>query len=280
MDSDTCMMNFLPDTNYLTFESEKFYKTDRQLYDYINGGAELYLNYGFKKMVKRVYTLSDGNEIKVEIFDMSSPKNAYGVFSYSKQKVNIGIGQGAQYIGGSLIFWQDQYFVSVFAKEETEESRKHVRLVGKKISENIRTTGELPTYFHIIPKQNLIDESTFYFHHHAWQNKYMFISNENIFKIDDHVDALLNQYGESGARYYLLLIHYPNSKISRKCRKKSVKALAPSLAKKKVIQDDDGKWTGSHLTGSLLIWVFDAPTKEKAEFLLDQTIRNYQKDDQ
>ncbi len=277
MNEDTLLFSLMPDSSFLPVESDRVYEKDYELYDYINGGAELYLNYGFKKLARRIYKFDGDNEIKAEIFDMSAPKNAYGVFSYASQEVNIGVGQGAQYMGGSLIFWQDRYYVSVFAREESEQTKKLVRQIGKMISSAIGKTGELPLIFHTIPEKSLVKESTFYFHHHAWQNKFRYISNDNIFNIDNEVDAILNQYGEPKNRYYLLMLQYPNKKAAKKAYRKGIQTLPAKLKNNDIIQDEDGKFLGVTLENNLLLYVFDAPEKEDVDYLLHQTRANYDK---
>ena len=48
---------------------DKFY-TPENLYDYINGGAELYISYGFIEVISRTYYKENQPELKVEIFEM------------------------------------------------------------------------------------------------------------------------------------------------------------------------------------------------------------------
>ncbi len=276
MHKDKELTALLPgNTGSITVESENVYTTPEELYDYINGGAELYLNYGFRKLARRIYTFEEDNEIKAEIFDMTQPKEAYGVFSYSKDTANTDIGQGAQYIGGSLIFWQDHYFVSIFAQNETDKTKEEMLKMGRKISDAIGTTGELPGFFQTIPERSLVKGSTFYFHHHAWQNKYRYISNENIFNIDHNVDALLAQYGAPQQRYYLLIVEYPGRKKARKALKKGRKYFTDALKGERIGQDEDGRWMGCDVQDELLIFAVDVPSREKAEYLLDQTAENY-----
>lgn len=56
--------------------------TARELYGYIDGGAEFYLEYGFDRVV--VQSLHrGGDELVVEIWRMTSPDGAFGVFSTS-----------------------------------------------------------------------------------------------------------------------------------------------------------------------------------------------------
>ena len=96
------------------------------LYEYINGGAELFLSFEFNKMISRTFSRADQPEIIVDIFDMKSSQDAFGVFSHSRETIESTFGQGSQYTGGQLLFWKDIYYISILASPETDESRKAV----------------------------------------------------------------------------------------------------------------------------------------------------------
>jgi len=270
---DTALLKLFPDSNFLPVTEEKTYKTANELYDYINGGAELYLQYGFQKLAKRIYRFNEEEDIKAEIFQLNAPKNAFGIFSYSMDTVNTEIGQGGQYIGGSLIFWQDNYFVSIFAHQESEAIKEKMLELGRSISDAIDSTGALPWVFHILPQDDIHSTSTFYFHHHAWQNKYQFLSNENLFNINHNVNAFLTQYGTHGDRYYLLLIEYPSIEKAKQAYTKGGSHIPKNLNKQRVSKYNK-KWYGYERSGMLLMYVFDAPSQEDVEYLLDQTKQN------
>ena len=51
------------------------------LYDYINGGAEVYLEYGFSKVEVGYYGKSE-QEFLVEVYRMTSPQAALGIYSF------------------------------------------------------------------------------------------------------------------------------------------------------------------------------------------------------
>lgn len=57
----------------------------RALFGYINGGAELYLEYGFKKLGRQEVQYA-GERFVVEIYQMAGPNEAYGIFSVQRFK--------------------------------------------------------------------------------------------------------------------------------------------------------------------------------------------------
>ena len=98
----------------------------KNLYDYINGGAELYLSYGFQSVISSKYTHTGKADILVELFDMGNSLNAFGIFAHTREKIDTTFGQGSQYTDGLLLFWKNQYYISILTFEESDESKKTI----------------------------------------------------------------------------------------------------------------------------------------------------------
>jgi hypothetical protein len=78
---------FADDLSEYKIKKTEFYK-GKELYGYINGGAEIYLEYGFKKLAVQ-YLHNSINECKIEIYQMSDHKAAYGIYSISHSHCEI-----------------------------------------------------------------------------------------------------------------------------------------------------------------------------------------------
>ena len=178
------------------------------LYDYINGGAELYLSYGFKKVINRTYLRPEQPDIVVDLFDMGTSQNAYGVFSHSMETLDDSYGQGSQYSEGLLLFWKDRYYVSIMSYPETAESKKALLALGRKIETAIRGKGPLPDILTLLPQAFLIRESVRYFRHYAWLNSHYFIADSNILNINESTEAVLAKYRDGEKTFLLLLVNY------------------------------------------------------------------------
>ena len=59
--------------------------TGTALYGFMNGGADLYYEYGFKELVTREIVYN-GEEFTVDIYTMDSPLNAFGIYSIHAYK--------------------------------------------------------------------------------------------------------------------------------------------------------------------------------------------------
>jgi hypothetical protein len=239
------------------------------LYDYINGGAELYLSFGFKRVINRTYERPKQPDIVVDLFDMGTSKNAYGVFSHSMETVETTYGQGSQYSEGLLLFWKDRYYLSVMSYPETPESQKALFILGEKIETAIKGEGPLPDILDLLPQDFLIPESIRYFRHYAWLNSHYFIADTNILQINDSTDGVLAKYRADEKKFLLLLVEYKNSNDARAAHDSFVKHYLPELTQKKTVRIEDGTWTACQLQEDLIIIVLNAPEENKARHLIE-----------
>lgn len=83
------------------------------LFSLIDGGADIYLEYGFDKVGSCKYINPASNYIHAEIYQMTSDSAAFGIFSInSSGKGNsIALGDKAWIYDYYLDFWKGQYFV-------------------------------------------------------------------------------------------------------------------------------------------------------------------------
>ncbi len=253
-------------------EADRIYDAEN-LYEYIDGGAELYLSYGFKKAYCRIYSAPNQPDIFLDIFDMGESKNAYGVFAHSRETESHEFGMDSQYTSGLLLFWKGKYYVSILASPETEKSGEAVKLLARKVESLIRENGSRPDLLKFLPQDSLAKETIRYFRHYVWLNSFIFISNENILNFDKSTEALLAKYGVSGdgERSILLLIRYPNRKSLEKARQKFVENFYKPLAETPVCEKE-GKWIGIAAHDNFLAIVLNSPSEVNASNLLNLTI--------
>jgi len=117
----------------------KLFTTDT-LFEHINGEAELYFPYGFEALVTAVYTSRTNPELSVlaDIYRMSSPLNAFGIYSNYRKVRSEGAPIGAEGFVSStqLMFYQDKYFVRL--QSSGPELDKDVLLAcGLAVSNNL-----------------------------------------------------------------------------------------------------------------------------------------------
>lgn len=250
---------------------------DRQTaFRYMDGAAELYRAYAFKLLMVRKYVKKDHPSILVELFDMGSSEDAFGIFSYQTGEEEVGIGQASDYGGGLLRFWKGDFFVNVFAERETPMTRGDILTIGRSIANNIKKEGPLPKLIQFLPKEGLVQKTLRYFHLHHVLNHHYFLSHENILGLGMNSKAILATYlfSEEEEKTYLLLIQYPDQRQAERGFKAFVKTFMPEAQTPKIVQMENGKWSYASLHPRYVLIVFDAPTRERAETLIESTGRN------
>ena len=247
------------------------------LYEYIDGGAELYLSYDFKKVINRIYMAPDQPDILVDVFDMGSSRNAYGVFSHARETEDITFGQGSQYTSGLLLFWKDRFFISIMTIPETEVSKKAVFRIAEHIDKAIPNKGPLPDILSLLPTESLDRGSIRYFYHYIWLNSFYYIADKNILHIDKESDAVLAKYGNIGERHLLLLVKYHDNKKAESAYDDFIKAYLPELSNQPAVRIEDGTWTACRRMGKYIVAVFNAQEKKITKSLIESVERKISK---
>jgi len=253
-------------------EKEMEYNS-KSLFDYMDGAAELYLVYGFQRLTVRKFEKPSQPPITLELYEMASSEDAYGLFSFDRQDEAAGIGQGSEFGGGLLRFWKGKYFASIYADGEGAEVESDILAMGRATAELIQETGPEPKLVDLIPGKDfgLVDRSARYLKSHVLLNQRFFISHQNILNLSRRTEAVLAQYSREKQKTNLLLIRYPGVKEARDAYQSFMGAYLPDAGGKDLVKTEDQKWTMARQRGEAVIVVFGAPTAADAEALLKAT---------
>ena len=256
-----------------TWDGKEIKYNSRTLFEYIDGAAELYLAYGFQNLTVRRFEKSRQPPIVVEIYEMASSEDAYGLFSFERQGEAIGIGQGSELEGGLLRFWKGKYFVSIYADGEGVEGDSAILKLGKAAADSISAMGPEPKLVGFVPSRDLglVDKSVRYLKSHVLLNQLFFVSHQNILNLSRETEAVLAQYVRDKKRTELLLVRYPNSKEAGDAYQSFMKAYLPDAGGKDRARTEDGKWTVAWHRNEFVLIVFGAPTAADVEALLKAT---------
>jgi len=155
-----------PDSNQgwqWDFEPEMF--TPENLFEYINGEAEVYNDYEFVEMVTASHTRHDDPlaSVTFDIYDMGTTLNAFGIYSnYRRPELEFGdIGEEAIVSDLNLRFWKGHFFVQVNAGSMEEVVRSALPIYAAKIADAIREE-ELPAAVFILPEAGQVPHTLRY----------------------------------------------------------------------------------------------------------------------
>jgi hypothetical protein len=238
-----------------------------EIYDYIDGAGEVYLSYNFRQVTARRFERQDHPALIAELYEMGSPADAFGVFSFDKQDPEADIGQGSEFGGGLLRFWKGRYFVSVYGEGEGKEQEQAVLELGKKLASSIVETGEPPRLMRSLPQQSRVEESVKFVRSHVLLNQRCFVSFENILRLGTDTEAVFARYDLGKDKTFVLLVGYPDETKTRSALAAFKKAY--TLDAKGTVQAEDGAWTGAEVAGQRIIIALHAPKAEVMRQLID-----------
>lgn len=241
-----------------------------KLFDYLDGGAELYLAYDFQSLVVQRYSSDslEKNPITVEIYQMNSSSDAYGLFSFDQEGEMVNLGQKGIYGYDLLRFWKDRLLVRILGSNEN--LKEIILKFGREIDKEIKTKGKPPDLLSKIPQDNLVPNSDHFFHKQILLNNLYFLSAQNILNLTDKTDCLLADFKLDEQILRLLLIEYPDSKKTKDAYESFNQFYLKNkaLENNKIIEIEEGKLVGVDLEKNYLILVFDGKDKKSGLQLL------------
>jgi hypothetical protein len=184
--------------------------TRDNIFDYMDGAGEIYLAYDFEFVFVREYARDNAPSMVVEIYQMSSPGDAFGVFTQDTDGDEVKMGQGALYAAGLLRFWKNKIFVRILADRETPEVKPVILDLGAVIAKAEAEEGKKPDILNLLPPEGLGLKTLRYFHTLISLNSHYFLASANILGLSPETSAVLARYEIAGEKPRLLLVAYPS----------------------------------------------------------------------
>ena len=245
------------------------------LYEFIDGGAELYLSYGFKKLYHRTYLKQDSPDILVDIFDMGTPANAFGIFMHTRENIDSTFGQGSEYVQGFLNFWKNNFYISLLALAETAQTKKTLFELAGIIDSRIIGKGEIPRLVNKLPYSGLKKASVRFFHHYLWINSYIALSEQNILQISENDQIILGRYRNGCV---LMIVQYANKKKAQNVWQMLTTRHFPRLKQTEIIKHKDA-YLLFNLQAPYLIVIANKKDPQTLKELLKKTLKKLKQEE-
>ena len=122
--------------------------TRYDLHEYIDGGAELFLTYGFQKLATGTYVrIENADEYVVaDVYDMGSNLNAFGVYAINCDPIAqpLQIGTAAFSDPFLLAFYKGRYFVCLTLNTPSQAAVEHIaRVLASRVPGDTSPPAEL-----------------------------------------------------------------------------------------------------------------------------------------
>ncbi|MEW6668640.1 MAG: DUF6599 family protein [Thermodesulfobacteriota bacterium] len=127
----------------------------QNLFDYMNGQAEMYLDYGFRLLLTREYAARDGSPITVEIFRMAGPAEAFGIYAAERTMEDRDFQVGVEGFQGDnvLAFWKGPYYVKILCAKASPAAAALLQKTGAAAADKIRGDYSRPGLFSFFPEE-------------------------------------------------------------------------------------------------------------------------------
>jgi hypothetical protein len=164
------------------------------LYDYIDGGADLYLKYGFEELQVVEYR-KDKMSVSAEVYRHRGLGNAFGIYSQERVPGADFLALGAQgyYESGVCNFIQGGYYVKLSSENTGADDREIVLAFARRISQELPAQSGLPAVLSALPSEG------------KKPNSEKFIAKDFLGYAFLH-SGFIADYDRSGQKYQLLVI--------------------------------------------------------------------------
>jgi hypothetical protein len=129
-----------------SFSQEPEVFTGEELFELIDGGADIYLEYGFTQVVSAQFTDPSQNTIQTEIYEMTNDAAAYGIFSITQQMVSWtnAYGDLSSVSDDYIAFRKGKYYVNVSWSSRQHQDQPLLAKLAGIISGKIADSGKVP----------------------------------------------------------------------------------------------------------------------------------------
>jgi hypothetical protein len=175
------------------------------LFELIDGGADLYYEYGFVKVLSVHYADPANTNLLVEVYEMEDAQSAYGIFSITRQTSawSDNFGSLAAIEGSYISFWKSKYYVTISFTSGQQFDAAVLSVFAKDISGRIPGESVYPRIVESFRDLSPDGKTVFLEGNIALSNFYYF-DYKNIFQLREAAAG-------SGEGYHWIIMDYPDS---------------------------------------------------------------------
>jgi hypothetical protein len=188
-----------------------FIKAD--LFNHIDGGAELFLEYGFDKLLVQRYARGK-SELTLDVYEMESPESALGIYLTKCGQETPVAGIRARNSGekSQLTILKSKYFVYV---NNFDGDARNLPAMAALANMALESIPEMPAegWLEELPKEALVGRSQRLIRGPVALQPFFTFGEGDILELRGKIFGMLANYrGEGNALYTRLIIPYPDQK--------------------------------------------------------------------
>jgi hypothetical protein len=198
--------------------AQETYDTE-SIYAYIDGHAEVFLAYGMRRCVSRRYIGPGGvGEVVVDLFEMPSAADAFGVYSHDRNGEVVDVGQGAVFRLGWLSFWKGTWYGSVYAGDGA--AREDVIGLAASVADGLFGIGEPPKLPGRLPSAGLDESSVCFLRSPQILNAHVWVGTDNPFDLGPETEAVVGEYALDDGPAHVVIVRYPDGEAAARAEER------------------------------------------------------------
>ena len=114
------------------------------LFARMNGGAEQYIRYGFRRALFQAYKTGGGRSLEFEMFQMKNSKAAHQIYTLMAGQGSRNLDMGDEAVLGEyyLILRKGEFYLTITGSDSEEKTRDELIAVARAVEKKIRVNGK------------------------------------------------------------------------------------------------------------------------------------------
>jgi hypothetical protein len=131
------------------------------LWEYINGGAEQYLSFGFQDLESAKYGRPDGVVVTVDAYRMADRLHAFGIYAQESNPRRKPVPVGVEGRAGTaaLEFWAASHYVKLVADPGKPVTPDDLAALARAVATGLGEAGGAPPELALVPDKGLVPGS-------------------------------------------------------------------------------------------------------------------------
>lgn len=188
--------------------------THDNLYNLVDGQADSFFAYNFQQVVVGRYQNAGGGLINIEIWQLDSPADAFGLYTSGRtgQPVDLG-NEGSADAGQRVLFWQDRYYVAVASVRKASDA--DLQAFAQVLAGVLPKGGTRPAVVAHLPPSGLVAQSYIFFRQEISAANEVWLGGENRLGLGDDTEGVVARYQLGTGVVHLLLVQYPSAQSAQ-----------------------------------------------------------------
>ncbi|UCD58760.1 MAG: hypothetical protein JSV16_06535 [Candidatus Hydrogenedentota bacterium] len=246
------------------------------LYEHIDGGADIYFEYGFVTLVTQRYK-KDEKSVSVEIYRMEDTPAAFGIYSYNCHPLlsPVEAGSDGTIHSNGLFFWQDRYYVDVRQLGAGTIFKEEFLAVANAIGGKIGAEPEAPAIMKLLPRENMVPRSEVFARGQLGINNQVYVADEDLFGLKDDEVAAIARYKIGQPECSIIIAEYASGHA---CQEAFLRLREHFLGSESAEENEfvaaamPAKYHAVRRTADRLVVVANADSRNSALGMLERTL--------